>query len=53
LKVFYLKLDARFIEKGIDMGAEGNMEGEVLFQELLPAVGHAESDAFEHTVFFL
>lgn len=48
-----LELDAGFVEEGVDMGRKGEVEGEILLEELGAALGHAKADAFEHAAFLI
>lgn len=48
-----MELDAGFVEEGVDVRGEGEVEGEIFLEEFGKAVGHAEADAFEHAAFLI
>ncbi len=48
-----MELDAGFVEEGVDVGGEGEVEGEVFLEEFGAAVSHAKGNAFEHAAFLV
>ena len=53
LEIADLQLNARLIEKGIDMRSKGDVQSEILFAELGASRGHSKGDSLQEAIVLL